>query len=353
MGSTVSTAKLVGAFQGNDGQLCYALFEQTYSKNCHPHTPVWNAMQVGDLAATIKAIFSYGSSCEGGMLQGAGGRPITPEGYIASWLKELENPVRMHDRDIELKVSDTYQAPIANGDFERVKTVLNDLGRHDIVTSLEAGESVTVTLHKDHALLGAIYDGRNAGLWRVMPAYDVPVHGLRDATLGYKPQKAKGYQIDVPQVMKIHEADCSLLMPDEEGNWRCAGWAYSIVGEFVRTLWEAELREPGSYRSRVKAYRAAIDNAVSMPKDAKVIVDTTVKLLSYEQTSVDEAVQKFTHQAVGQELHLVVPEDRDQLYYLTRLPPSCAKWVITERSAQAHTNQNGDMATMTQLSLLG
>lgn len=65
MGSTVSTAKLVGAFQGNDGQLCYALFEQTYDKNCHPHNPKWSAMRIGDLAATMKAIFSYASSCEG------------------------------------------------------------------------------------------------------------------------------------------------------------------------------------------------------------------------------------------------------------------------------------------------
>lgn len=353
MGSTVSTAKLVGAFQGIDGQVRYALFEQTYDVNCRPHNPAWNARQVGDLAATMKAIFSYASSCEGGMLQGAGGRAITPEGYIAGWLKELENPVRLHDRKIALKVADCYQAPIANGDFERVKNVLSGLERNDIVASLEAGEPVVVTLHSDHDVLSAIYDGRNAGLWRVFPAYDVPVNGIRDASLGYKPQKSKGYQVDVPRAMKINEADCNLLMPDDEGNWRCAGWAYSIVGGFVRSLWEAELREPGSYRSRVKAYRAGIENAACMPKGAKLVVDTSVKLLSYEQSSVEEAFQKFPHKTVGQEVHMAVPEDRDQLYYLTRLSPSCAKWVITERGAQVQTQQHGDIAAMTQLSLLG
>lgn len=287
------------------------------------------------------------------MLQGAGGRFITPEGYIAGWLKELENPVRLHDREIELKVSDGYQAPIANGDFDRVKKVLADLGRNDLVTSLEAGESVKVTLYNDHVLLSAIYDGRNTGLWRVIPSYAVPVSGIRDASIGYKPQKTKGYQIDVPQAMKIHEADCSLLMPDDEGNWRCAGWAYSIVGDFVRSLWESELREPGSYRSRVKAYRAGINSAACIPKGAKVVVDTTVNLLSYEQTSVEEAVNKFPHTTIGHEVHMVVPENRDQLYYLTRLSPACAKWVITERSAQVHTKRHADIAAMTQLSLLG
>jgi hypothetical protein len=55
------------------------------------------------------------------MLQGTGGRHISPETYIAGWLKELGNPVSMADREIELKVADSYQSPIAQGDLNGSK----------------------------------------------------------------------------------------------------------------------------------------------------------------------------------------------------------------------------------------
>ena len=36
MGATITMGKIAAAFQANDGATYYALFEQTYEKNCYP-----------------------------------------------------------------------------------------------------------------------------------------------------------------------------------------------------------------------------------------------------------------------------------------------------------------------------
>lgn len=81
MGSTVTTGKLAAAFKSTDDTVTFVLFEETYSKNCYPRTPKWCCWSIGNIGHVMKAIFSAASSCEGGMLQGSGGRYITPDVY--------------------------------------------------------------------------------------------------------------------------------------------------------------------------------------------------------------------------------------------------------------------------------
>jgi len=68
MGSTVTTRKLAAAFKSANGTVTFALFEESYSKNCYPRTPSWCCWSIGDIRHVMKAIFSAASSCEGGML---------------------------------------------------------------------------------------------------------------------------------------------------------------------------------------------------------------------------------------------------------------------------------------------
>ena len=82
MGSTVSTNKLAAAFKTTSGKTMYVLFEETYESNCYPRTPRWGCLMMGEIANTMRGIFRSAGSCEGGMLKGAGGRDISPEGYI-------------------------------------------------------------------------------------------------------------------------------------------------------------------------------------------------------------------------------------------------------------------------------
>jgi hypothetical protein len=109
MGATVTCKKLVAAFAGA-GRVFYVLFEQTYEKNCYPHTPGWSCTYCGGIDGALRRIFRYASSCEGGMLQNRSGW-ITPEGYIAGWMKEMASPVRMSDCAISLQLAATRMRP--------------------------------------------------------------------------------------------------------------------------------------------------------------------------------------------------------------------------------------------------
>ena len=47
MGNTISTGKLIGAFNGTNGEAVYVMFEQTCESNVYPRRPKWNAQMIG------------------------------------------------------------------------------------------------------------------------------------------------------------------------------------------------------------------------------------------------------------------------------------------------------------------
>lgn len=185
------------------------------------------------------------------------------------------------------------------------------------------------------------------GAWRIIQSYDIPVNGIRDPSLGFKPEKAKTYDVTAPRCMRVSQKNENILMQSADGSWRCEGWAYSIIGDFVTNLWKAEMREPGSFRNRIKAFRDAIDGAALLPSSGvKVIVDTGVLVEAYKQRSMESLLAKVTCTHVGNEVHFSVPESDDLLYSVTNLPVASTKWVINLPAPRPTP------APMEQLSLL-
>lgn len=353
MGATVSTKKLVAAFRNPAGEPRYVLFEQTYSKNVYPRTPHWDAIAIGGLESVLRLIFRAASACEGGMLQGASGRPIEPESYIAAWLKELQSPVCMEDRTIELQVSNRYRAPIPASQFAGLKDSLLALGENSIVAALEAGECVTVSLYQHAELLCGIYGGRSVGAWRVIPSCDLRLLSQRYPELGYSPKKVKPTPTPVPSFLKVGKDDSNLLMKEPDGTWTCKGWAYSIVAEFVEGLWRDELREPGCYRGRVRAVRDSVNAAECMPdRGFKVVVDTSMAVHEYQRQYIDVARQKFHSKLLGDELHVEIPAGENDLYDITRLPTECTRWIIGREQPVLMDVPAPATAPMHQMSLL-
>lgn len=335
MGSTVSTGKLVGAFKGTHGKPVYVLFERTYESNVHPHTPNWNAQLIGGIEAAMARVFMSASACEGGSLLGGNGRTIQAEGYIASWLKELANPVEMEDSFFELALGTSWTSPIPKGDFERIKTGLEAIGATRILTGLEsANESALASLHTDHEALSVIYDGVHCGAWRIIPAHAVPVHGHRNEDLGYKPAKAKAYRVDVPRFMKVSDTMNKHLILGEDGKWRClnGGYGYSYLSSFICGLIKAELREPGSYRNRIKAYREAITSASAVPAGTQIIVSDLPNIKEWAQRDIDRIVADTPHSAIKDGVQISVPTDHALLYWATGLPPEHTEWVFSAKA---------------------
>ncbi|PWD01973.1 hypothetical protein [Pseudomonas amygdali] len=334
MGATVTTGKLVAAFNNADGKTFYVLYEETYEKNVTPRTPRWGARAIGDLAAVMRIIFWSASSCEGGMLLGTGGRNITPEGYIAGWLKELENPVELDDFQFELSVSKGWSAVIGEDEFVKVKPQLEEVvGGAALAKALEDGQTVGASLYADSEALGVIFNGMHLGAWRILKNRCTPVHGMRNPALGYAPAKAKAFAVESPRFQKVNPTSDCILVTGDDGCWRCDGWAYSYVANYVTNLWESELQAPGSYRTRIKAYREAINSAPFIPSQGvKVVIDTTVTVESWEQSKIQQAVKELGASTKGSEIHIDVPNDYNQLYTVTRLPPACTKWVISDNA---------------------
>lgn len=332
MGNTVSIGKLVGAFKGTDGQPVYALFEQTYESNVYPHTPKWNAQMFGDIQATMHRIFLSASSCEGGSLVGSGGRTITSEGYIAGWLKELANPVALDDASYELAVGGSWTSPIPAGDFDRIKAKLEAIGANRVLAGLESEDgTVMASLYADHAALSAIYDGVHIGAWRIIPEYAVPVNGVRNPELGYNPAKTKAFKVEAPRFLQISEETQKRLIQGEDGKWRCinGGYAYSYVSSFICDLSDAELREPGSHRKRIKAYRDAVTSASVVPADTKIVVETT-DLVEWAQNDIARIIADTPHKFTLGRLEMSIPTDSTLLYWASGLPAEKTSWVVNE-----------------------
>lgn len=101
--------------------------------------------------------------------------------------------------------------------------------------------------------------------------------------MGYAPSPAEKFAVEVPDVLAIGNDE--RLLKRLDGTWYSAGWAYSIIESFVSGLWQAEMREPGSYTKRIKTYRDAVNDAPQiLLEKAKVAVDCTVTFADKHKT---------------------------------------------------------------------
>jgi len=324
MGATVTTGKLAAAFRAPAGQIIYVLFEETYEKNCFPHTPHWGCICLGDLATVLGRIFSHAAACEGGSLQGRSGH-LTPEGYIRGWLKALAAPVAFPDRQIRLKGGSGYYDTISPEKVERVKGVLVEMGRTDLLEKIVDGETLTVNLYQEIDVIAALCGKARVSAWQIIDGCSVPSSETR-SDLGYAPRPSRMFDVPVPNVLRVDGENRLLQRPD--GSWYCAGWAYSIVSSFVVSLSEAEITEPGSFAKRIKAYREAIETAPMVPLETiKVAVDTSVPLGdSYAQRSVAEFSAK--HPVTATDTGFEVQPVPELMYKLTNLPTDCTSWIV-------------------------
>lgn len=314
MGSTVSTGKLVAAFQGANGPM-YVLFEETYESNSYPHTPRWSCMAVCTLESALRHIFRSASSCEGGMLKGSGGRDITPEGYIAGWMKALANPVAMADQTFDLSVGGDYSSTVPMDLFAAFgKDNLCRIGKAELAGKLDAGETVRASLFDNSDVIAALFDGFSIGAWRIIRS--TPLHAPCVPALGYNPSKAKAPSLDLPGFMVIPNTVCGQVLQQGADGWRCAGAGYSLVASFVANAWRTELSHPGSYRAQIKEFRAAVETAPAIPDGMSIVVDTSA-LPGRRLTTLEKILPAIPHSRSGTEVWMAAPTNSDHLYYVT------------------------------------
>jgi hypothetical protein len=256
MGATITTGKQAGAFVAN-GKVLYVLFEESYEKNCYPHTPRWSAWVAGTPEQVMQRIFLAASDCEGGMLQSKAGY-ITPESWIRGWLKEMAAPREIPESTVlrfnSFGLGDTAMDACRKvGDLEAVEamqknlTIRRQVGSDTSLAMMEAGVP-TWKLGLDIHMLG-----------------EVAEH------LGYRPEKNGPSPIAPPAFCLLADNYGDMVLErSESGYWRSLGESYRAVGGFVRSLWQNELKHPGTSPGLIKAWRDAMKDASYLASDALV-----------------------------------------------------------------------------------
>lgn len=271
MGATITCARKVGAILADDGQVYYALFEQTYESNCYPHTPSWECVGFGTGRTVVEQIFRIGSAVCGGMLRGRS-RQLTPLGYIGSWMSALKRPYMLKDISIKLRVVDkefVSYGEISEKCMPPLKDRLRSKG-HDLVADyLDTGEYRIDRLSAEADVLALIVNGGMA--WRYIGRNDLteqPASGL-----GWNPPKTKQAPIyNLPGVYRIDGAE-NIVVQGADGLLDIGDWQYSLEAGFVSGYGVLESSCPGHWRNAMTDLKKHFEHMPYLPDSAVITIE--------------------------------------------------------------------------------
>lgn len=273
MGATVVTSKTVAAFRNpKNGEVIYVLFEQSFEKNCYPHTPSWDCRAIGTFEQVFRRVFMSGSSCEGGMLQVRGGN-TKPENYIKGWRICFSEPFQMDDLEITLKLGGTSMYDtIPDSHVETALAMMERIGRTDIADALKVGP-VKVSLHRDIEIIIGLYGvDTNLPVWKVISG--LQGLGYADATLAPPVQKR---DIAAPSVVAYALDKENVIVSLGGGPLKHMGWRYSAVGQYILDVaLPIELQSSFSAYKLIREFRDTCEAAPVLP-DSTVVTVTPAK----------------------------------------------------------------------------
>lgn len=279
MSSTHSVSCRVAAFNRDNGEPVYVLFETTFESNVDPQIPHESAVVMGGLERVMKSIFSHAAACEGGGLKGRSG-DIKPESYLNRWFEELKQPADINKEQlVKLSIGSFYGI-----DQEKEGPALEALrngGESEIADRLQAGEVVRVPLGSKAVELLYCSEQLKLPAWHLELRF--PFGNIRN-DLAYNPE-ASSSSMAMPTVVASGMEWDNLFVLNELGESISAGAEYHVVGEFVRSLWENELKHPKSSRGLIRRFREACEQA-------PVLADTTVVRVGNGGSSVSSFHEK-------------------------------------------------------------
>jgi len=272
MGATVTVGKKVAAFSARNGQTGYVLFEETYEKNCYPHTPRWSCVGLGYLEDVMPRIFVCAAACEGGDLQGRSGQ-ISSDGYAAGWLRELANPIEMPDVIGTISCGGEIGAAVPMSKRDQVVEALRVDGFHTQAEALH-GDGFRASLHDDLDLLRTIFvkHKNELGPWRFIDRAAVLrlLCASRHSVPGYAPPTDRSYVAAIPAMFSVNS---DILLVEQPGStFRVSDASYGETGIFIRSYGLTELAHPGSFRKSFARYREAVKFAPAASEHTTILV---------------------------------------------------------------------------------
>lgn len=331
MGATVITGKTVAAFRNpKNGEVIYVLFEQSYEKNCYPHTPSWGCRAIGTFEQVLKRVFASAAACEGGSLQIRSG-DTKPETYLKSWRISFSEPFHMEDQEIELKLGGTSMYDtIPDSQVETAMAMLERIGRQDVAEALKAGP-VKVNLHRDVDVIIGLYGvDTKLPVWKIID----DLHGLGYADKSLAP-KVEKRTIAAPSVVAYAVDNDNVVVSLGSGPLKHMGWRYSAVGQYILdVVYPIELKSSLSAYKHIREFRDICDAAPELP-DSTVITVSPAKThhCYYLENAQKLAVKLGLYASVDAvpetyETTFGVVRDSSEQYLLSTLQEEQVTWAL-------------------------
>lgn len=338
MGATVITGIRIAAIPQKGSEQLFLLFEETYEKNCYPHTPSWGCRAIGNYAAIVDAIFRNAAAYEDGILQSRGGQGTT-EGFIDRCMKALIAPLQAHNSIIEIEVGNGYGAAVPEKHESFAIETLRGIGRDDIATRLASREAAKVSLFDDVDVVVALY-GRDSPIppWRA-----ISIHNCGSAPYGQKIEVPKGPQAQMPECRFYKLGQFQIIGHFGMEPIRKLGSNSLAVQKFIcEVAYPAQLTAPGSYRTLIPQGRDLINGAIECPREAVATIDLqAIEGEGYAHSFASKfAVKLGRAQSVDQvpvsfDLTLGEALDKGLLNDLEQISADAVTWHVPECGAQA------------------
>ncbi|MBU3625821.1 hypothetical protein ICN48_06190 [Polynucleobacter sp. JS-Safj-400b-B2] len=301
MGATVTVGKKAHAYLSNEGIPVFILEEQTYEKNCYPHTPKWSVVAFGTYQDVMRHVFRYASATDGGMLQGRSGW-IGSEGYIKGWRDAIANADldKNHEEPalVNLYIGTSWTAPIEkdiggqwSNEAKAIK-LLRDARFDWIADDLLAGKSIPLNMKDDLNVLLTLYgsgSSTNLGAWHILrDLYPHSSHISANRKFDLKIPAPLSKKPDIPKIEFFDIDDgvggyfkARLVLEDGKLIKRYSS-DYQYLQYFISDdLAGLEEEFPGCAEHFIRQYKAYIKGVKRLPGDTKLSI-------TYKQNLVDK-----------------------------------------------------------------
>lgn len=276
MGVTVTTGKAVMAFQSKN-EVIYVLNEETYEKNCTPHTPHRCCFAIGNYKEVMSRVYGRASAAAGGGLNNRAGN-LTPETFLRGWNLAFHKPMMLNNRDISFKIleRDRWRDGIESDRAGLVYDVLKATNRLDVWEKLiSEDDTVTLSLYDDIDLIVSLFGVNGVDQpWKIIDEY---THIGGKEHLGFIPQKWNGGKypatMDRLAMLKYKYGEKFVEM-QSDGSFANPRSKWSVIGDYVRTqAYQCEMIEQGLGVKHIQAFREVLSNEPDCSMDFDAFID--------------------------------------------------------------------------------
>lgn len=346
MGATITCNKKVGAFRADDERVLYALFEETYEKNCYPHTPKWSCVAFGAYEEVLEFVFLAAQAAEGGMLQTRRGH-TTPEAYIRSWMTAFKSPHALCDVVVRLKVS-LGKWPIYDLGANLAPRMIEALlyaDRPDLAQVIENETALSMSLFRDWRAIRALLAIDGLYPWRMLE------HSALETTIDsdLAPGKRLGsVSVTLPELAVLAEDMGDKVVLVIDGPEISRGCTRDMMNHVIR--WEAYWAECVKTGGGLEVIRTWREHLEAIPKLAETTRCTVTVTGSggdrHEVSSAQQLAQELgvaTEETCPERFEVTAQALRQgwrPTYFFKNLHPSqVGDWVIERAGTVNQTQQ--------------